>query len=103
MIGSRSFSSPTAWDIDSDGDLDVVAVANDERFINTNSELALYINDGKRLALERLVPFPVRGRGLQVANVTGDEVPELLLKRDRPASSRSMGDRIIEKLTVTRR
>jgi hypothetical protein len=78
-LGDRSLSSPVVWDIDDDGDLDVAAVANDESY-TSNSELALYINDGTALTLQRFVPFPLRGYGLQVANVTGDQRPELLLE-----------------------
>jgi hypothetical protein len=81
-LGTRSLNSPVAWDVDADGDLDVVAVATDTMYISTNSQLALYINDGTKLSLERLVPLPTRAYGLQIVNVSGDARPELLLQSE---------------------
>jgi hypothetical protein len=84
-IEGYSLSTPTTWDIDGDGDLDALALANDETYISKPSQLVIHENDGRRLVFGRAVDVPFRGSDLRVADVTGDGKPEVLVMRESPA------------------
>jgi hypothetical protein len=74
-----SILAPLPWDVDGDGDQDVVALGDDASPSGELSELMVFVNEAGALSLARRIPLEQRVNQLKLADVTGDGKPEVLV------------------------
>jgi hypothetical protein len=81
QAGGVSILSPLPWDVDGDGDQDVVALGDDASPSSEWSELTVFVNEAGALSLARRIPLERRVNHLRLADVTGDQKPEVLVSQ----------------------
>jgi hypothetical protein len=81
QAGGASILAPLPWDVDGDGDQDVVALGDDANPSSEKSELMVFVNDAGALSLARRIPLERRVNQLKLADVTGDGKPEVLVSQ----------------------
>jgi hypothetical protein len=98
-LTGESLFSPLSFDVDGDGDLDVLAIGSDAA-TDAPGHVSIYTNEAGSLSFDRNLPLPVQGRQLRVADVTGDMIPELLMMQFSPTRVSILTQNDFQELTL---